>query len=139
MDSYHVKAETRLLGVLIMNEIIRFDGITIASPARADEFETFVKGTLFPVMMSAYGGHLTRKTIASLANQVLLKGGADGRGYMWVSAWSGPLDAVKDKNFRGVFMGENEDAAAALQKLEEFGHREGPRLYQHLAGTLNLS
>jgi hypothetical protein len=34
------------LGVLIMNEIIRFDGITIASPVRADEFETFVKGTL---------------------------------------------------------------------------------------------
>lgn len=136
---YPVEVELDFFGVLIMDDVIRFDAITLASRDRADEFETFVKGTLFPVMMSAYGGHLTRKTLASLVGQVLLKEGAGERGYAWVSAWSGPLEAVKDKNFRGVFMGENEDAEAALCKLDEFGHRERPRLYQHLAGTLSLS
>ncbi len=122
-----------------MDDVIRFDRIALASRGRSDEFETFVRDTLFPVMMSAYGGHLTRKTIASLVGQILLKEGASGSEYVWVSAWSGPLEAVMEKNFSGVFMGENEDAAAALRKLEEFGRREKPRVHQHLAGSLNLS
>jgi hypothetical protein len=73
---YPVEVELDFFGVLIMDDVIRFDAITLASRDRADEFETFVKGTLFPVMMSAYGGHLTRKTLASLVGQVLLKEGA---------------------------------------------------------------
>jgi hypothetical protein len=70
-------------------------------------------------MKSAYG-HLTRKTIAALEEQTLLREGSGGSRYVWISTWSGPLEAVADRDFRGVFMGENADVEAALGKLESF-------------------
>src|SRR5262249_37223956 len=120
-----------------MSAIIRFDRISLYSSDRSDQFDSFVRERLFPTMTSAYS-HLTRKTIASLGDQALLREGPDGAGYVWTSVWSGPLNAVKDKDFEGVFMGEKEDVEAVLRELERFGCREEPQVYQCLAGSLNL-
>jgi len=124
-----------------MSAIIRFDRISLYSSDRSDQFESFVRERLFPTMTSAYR-QLTRKTIASLGDQALLRegpdGAGDGAGYVWTSAWLGLPNAVKDKDFEGVFMGEKEDVKAVLRELEGFGRREEPQVYQCLAGSLNL-
>jgi hypothetical protein len=115
----------------MMGDTVRFDTVTLASNNLSDQFAAFVQDTLFPVMKAAYG-HLTRKTIAALEEQALLREGSEGIQYVWISSWSGPLEAVSDRDFRKVFMGENEDVKAALGTLESFGRREEPRVYQKL-------
>ena len=43
--------------------------------------------------------------------------------------WSGPVEAVQDPLFTGVFMGERDDTLAMLRKLASFGERMSPRIY----------
>jgi len=112
--------------------MLRHDHIKLIPEANAEEFEKFVVGELFHAFMEAFGGPLTRKTVASLSNQVLLKDQRRERGYVLATTWSGPLEAIADRSFNRVSMAEHEGATAALQKLDSFGTRGDPNVYEQV-------
>jgi hypothetical protein len=114
------------------NKVLRHDQIQLIPAASAQEFEKFVVGKLFPVFKQAFGGPPTRKTVASLGDQILLKDQLQEGAYVLATTWSGPLEAIADPSFGRVTMEEHEDAIAALQKLDSFGTRGHPRVYEEV-------
>jgi len=106
--------------------MLRHDRINLIPEANAQEFESFVVGELFPGFKHAFGGPVTRKTVASLGDQVLLKDQLHERAYVLATTWSGPVEAIADRSFSGVTMAEHEGATATLQKVDSFGTRSHP-------------
>jgi hypothetical protein len=75
---------------------------------------------------------VTGKTVASLGDQVLLKDQLHERGYVLATTWSGTLEAIADRSFSGVTIAEHDGATAALQKLDSFGTRSHPTVYEEV-------
>jgi len=110
--------------------MLRHDRINLIPEANAQEFEKFVVGERFPTFKQAFGGPVTRKAIASLGDQVLLKDQLHERAYVLAATWGGPVEAIADRSPSGVTMAEHEGATAALQKVDSFGTRSHPTVYE---------
>ena len=122
-----------------MATILRLDAIELHATEQLGAFEDFVRNELVPTFRAAYGGPPTRKSIAGLEGLALLTNGSAGGGYILVSTWGGRLDDVADKDFNRATMETHDDARAALRKLDGFGRRGKPQVYELVVGSLTVS
>jgi len=74
-----------------MDTWLRNDAIELKPEIDRADFERFMLKELFPVFKHSFG-NLTRKTIAVLEEQHLLKEQQNQGKYIWVARWSGPLE-----------------------------------------------
>src|SRR6266571_3147939 len=116
-----------------MASLLRFDAVKLNTTARPDGFEAFVTNELFPAFKAAFGGALTRKTIASLNGLVLLTNRSGADTYTLVSAWEGRSEDVADRNFESATMAVHGEATAALRKRDTFGRRGDPQVSETAA------
>ena len=122
-----------------MSNFLRLDAVKLNATASPDEFEAFVTKELFPAFKAAFAGPSTRKTLAHLDGLVLLANRSDADNYTIMSAWSGRLEDVAGKDFARITMAAHDEAVAALLKLETFGARGDPQLYEPASGSVEFS
>jgi hypothetical protein len=124
----------------MMGNLLRLDTVNLAPSASPNEFEAFVGDELFPAFKAAFSGPPSRKTIASLDGLVLVKRcSQDTRTYTLASAWEGRLEDVADRDFDRATMTPHDEATAALRKLENFGRRDEPQIYEMVVGSVTFS
>jgi hypothetical protein len=110
-------------------ELLRHDAIQLYPGVKEEDFEEFMIKDLMPLFKRAYGGPATRKSVALLSRQSLLKEQRCEGVYVWAMAWEGRVEDVQDPLFTRVSMEAHEDTLTMLQKLASFGERMSPHIY----------
>ena len=114
-----------------MTRVFRHDAITLHQEVSEEPFERFMREELAPYFNKAYA-RSTRKTLALLIEQFLLKDTEDRLNYLWVTVWeAGDFPEAVGGFFAGARMesDELEETVAMLKRLETFGKRSPEKLF----------